>query len=81
VDWIQLGCKRHQDEVSVNMQYVLGLYIDNGFVHCSLVDCNSNCLNLYNKVRYSIRGPPGCVMRPAAKFVNYKLLYKSYEII
>ena len=79
--WIQLGCKRHQAEVSVSMQYVLGLYIDNGFVHSSLMDCNSNCFNLYNKLKDLIRGPPSCVMWPAAKFVNYKLLYKSYEIV
>ena len=65
----------------MNVQYVLGLCTDNGFAHNSLTDCNANCFNLYYKVRNSIRGPPCYVMRPAAKFVNYKLLYKSYEII
>ena len=79
--WIQLGCKRHQAEVSVNTQYVFGLYIDNGFVHSILTDCNSNCFSLYYKVRDSICGPPDCVMRPAVKFVNYKHLYKVYKII
>jgi hypothetical protein len=65
VGWIQLGCKRHQSEVSVNMQYVLGLYIDNGYVHSSLMDCNSNCFNLNKKLKDSISGSPSCATRSA----------------